>query len=63
MISKEVPQMTFPIVLCHGVCRFDQYWSQALDLDNNDNAERDLLHYFKHNGVQNFKEKIVILWG
>jgi triacylglycerol lipase len=39
--------MTFPIVLCHGVCRFDQLWSRVLDLDNNDNPERDLLHYFK----------------
>lgn len=39
--------MTLPIVLCHGVCRFDQLWSQALDLDNNDDPGKDRLHYFR----------------
>lgn len=39
--------MTFPIVLCHGVCRFDQLWSQAMELDNNDDPKKDLFHYFK----------------
>ena len=39
--------MTFPIVLCHGVCRFDQLWSQALDVDNSDDPKKDMLHYFK----------------
>ena len=39
--------MTFPIVLAHGVCRFDRVWSEALNVDNNDDESRDNLHYFK----------------
>ncbi len=39
--------MTFPIILSHGVCRFDQLWSDALGLDNSDNETKDLLHYFR----------------
>jgi triacylglycerol lipase len=39
--------MTYPIVLAHGVCRFDAVWSEALGLDNRDDADTDLLHYFK----------------
>ena len=39
--------MTFPIILAHGVCRFDQLWSEALDVDNSDDETKDLLHYFK----------------
>ena len=39
--------MTFPIVLAHGVCRFDKIWSDALNIDNNDDEARDNLHYFK----------------
>lgn len=39
--------MTFPIVLSHGVCRFDRLWSDALGLDNSDDEAKDLLHYFK----------------
>ncbi|MGD9369244.1 MAG: alpha/beta fold hydrolase [Desulfobacteraceae bacterium] len=39
--------MTYPIVLSHGVCRFDQLWSEALDLDNSDDESKDRLHYFK----------------
>ena len=39
--------MTYPIILAHGVCRFDKIWSDALDIDNNDNEELDNLHYFK----------------
>ena len=46
-IPKEVFPMTFPIVLCHGVCRFDQFWSDTLGLDNNNDPTKDLLHYFK----------------
>ncbi len=39
--------MTFPIVLAHGVCRFDKVWSDALKIDNNDDPKLDRLHYFK----------------
>ena len=39
--------MTFPIVLAHGVCRFDILWHKALDIDNNDDPQIDKLHYFK----------------
>ena len=47
LIVQGVLNMTFPIVLSHGVCRFDQLWSEALDVDNNDAEAKDLLHYFK----------------
>ncbi len=39
--------MSYPIVLAHGVCRFDKVWSDALDVDNNDDPKLDRLHYFK----------------
>ncbi len=39
--------MTYPIVLAHGVCRFDQIWCEALGIDNNDDPKLDRLHYFK----------------
>lgn len=39
--------MTFPIILAHGVCRFDKIWSDALNIDNSDDESRDNLHYFK----------------
>ena len=39
--------MTFPIVLAHGVCRFDKIWSQARHIDNSHNEKLDNLHYFK----------------
>lgn len=39
--------MTYPIILAHGVCRFDQPWQALLQLDNNDDPELDRLHYFK----------------
>ena len=40
--------MTFPIILAHGVCRFDQLWSNVLGgLDNCDDESKDMLHYFK----------------
>ncbi len=40
--------MTFPIVLAHGVCRFDQLWSQALGINNTHSVKLDKLHYFKN---------------
>jgi triacylglycerol lipase len=39
--------MTYPIVLAHGVCRFDKIWSDALEIDNNNDPKIDNLHYFK----------------
>ena len=39
--------MTFPIVLAHGVCRFDKAWSDVLDIDNSADNARDNIHYFK----------------
>ena len=39
--------MTFPIVLAHGVCRFDRLWNETLKTDNNDDPKLDNLHYFK----------------
>lgn len=39
--------MTFPIILAHGVARFDQIWNDALALDNCDDEQKDLWHYFK----------------
>lgn len=39
--------MTFPIILAHGVCRFDKVWCASLNIDNNDNPELDNLYYFK----------------
>jgi triacylglycerol lipase len=39
--------MTYPIVLAHGVCRFDFFWGDFLSTDNNDDPKIDLLHYFK----------------
>ena len=39
--------MTYPIILAHGVCRFDKVWRDALNIDNNDDEELDSFHYFK----------------
>ena len=39
--------MTYPIVLAHGVCRFDQLWSDVFDVNNSDDEEKDQRHYFK----------------
>lgn len=39
--------MTFPIVLAHGVCRFDKIWSDALRIDNTHKVKLDKFHYFK----------------
>jgi triacylglycerol lipase len=44
--SKEVP-VTYPIVLAHGVCRFDILWNETLDVDNNDDPRIDRLNYFR----------------
>jgi triacylglycerol lipase len=39
--------MTFPIILAHGVCRFDILWNESLDVDNNDDPNIDRLNYFR----------------
>ncbi len=39
--------MPYPIILAHGVCRFDILWSDSLKVDNNDDPARDNLHYFR----------------
>jgi triacylglycerol lipase len=39
--------MSYPIVLAHGVCRFDKVWCDALGIDNNNDPKLDQLHYFK----------------
>jgi triacylglycerol lipase len=37
----------YPIMLCHGVCRFDILWKDTLHSDNNDDPDIDQYHYFK----------------
>jgi triacylglycerol lipase len=39
--------MAYPIVLAHGVCRFDVLWNQVLRVDDSDDPRIDSLHYFK----------------
>ncbi|HEY7555804.1 MAG TPA: alpha/beta fold hydrolase [Candidatus Binatia bacterium] len=39
--------MTYPIILAHGVCRFDILWNRALRVDDSDDPRIDSLHYFK----------------
>jgi len=39
--------MSYPIILAHGVSRFDQLWNGAFEIDNNDDPKMDRLHYFK----------------
>jgi triacylglycerol lipase len=47
--------MTYPIVLAHGVCRFDKIWNEASGIDTSDDEQRDLWHYFK--GVRTMLRK------
>ena len=39
--------MTYPIILAHGVCRFDILWNKAIEVDNSDDPEVDRLNYFR----------------
>jgi triacylglycerol lipase len=39
--------MKFPILLAHGIARFDFLGNEILHLDNNDNPALDCKHYFK----------------
>lgn len=61
--------MTYPIILAHGVCRFDKIWSDALKIDNCEDKEcekKDLLHYFK--GIRTmlrrckYEKRCSLLW-
>ena len=44
--------MSYPIILAHGVCRFDQVWCDALNINNTEDEKLDRLHYFK--GLRTF---------
>ena len=39
--------MAFPILLVHGVSRFDELWREALNVDSTEDPDLDNLHYFK----------------
>lgn len=39
--------MSYPIVLAHGVCRFDRAWSDSPGIGSNNDPKLDQLHYFK----------------
>ena len=39
--------MSYPIILAHGVCRFDMVLNDVLSIDNSDDPKLDQLHYFK----------------
>lgn len=39
--------MTLPIVLAHGVCRFDKLWSTTRGIDACEDPEMDHWHYFR----------------
>lgn len=39
--------MSYPIMLAHGVCRFDKVFNDVLSIDNSDDPKLDQLHYFK----------------
>jgi len=38
---------TYPIILAHGIARFDVGWNRLIDLDNKDNLFLDFFHYFR----------------
>ncbi|MGH9337930.1 MAG: esterase/lipase family protein, partial [Vicinamibacteria bacterium] len=42
----------FPIILTHGIARFDVFWKNIVPVDNQDDPVQDLLHYFC--GVRTF---------
>ena len=39
--------MSHPIVLAHGIARFDEPWTNALELDNHEKPRSDHYHYFR----------------
>ena len=40
-------QRTYPIILAHGIARFDAAWNDLFHLDNQDNPFLDSFHYFR----------------
>jgi triacylglycerol lipase len=38
---------TYPIILAHGIARFDVGWKDLVQLDNQDNPLLDMFHYFR----------------
>jgi triacylglycerol lipase len=38
---------TYPIILTHGIARFDVGWNKLMDLDNQDDPFLDFFHYFR----------------
>jgi triacylglycerol lipase len=40
-------EMSYPIVLAHGVCRFDRLWCNTSGIDSNNTPKLDRFHYFK----------------
>ena len=38
---------TYPIILAHGIARFDVGWKELIQLDNQDDPFLDLFHYFR----------------
>ena len=38
---------THPIILAHGIARFDVGWSELIQLDNRDDPVLDMFHYFR----------------
>ncbi|MDY6951451.1 MAG: hypothetical protein SWE60_08065 [Thermodesulfobacteriota bacterium] len=38
---------TYPIILAHGIARFDVGWNRLINLDNKDNPFLDSFHYFR----------------
>jgi len=41
------PKKTHPIILAHGIARFDVGWNNLFQLDNQDDPFLDLFHYFR----------------
>ncbi len=39
--------MTYPIILAHGVCRFDKLWSDTTGFNACDSEKKDNWHYFR----------------
>jgi triacylglycerol lipase len=40
-------EKTYPIILAHGIARFDAGWSELFHLDNQDDPFLDSFHYFR----------------
>ena len=40
-------QETYPIILAHGIARFDVGWNKLIQIDNTDDRVLDFFHYFR----------------